>query len=361
MTRKQVLQQALDDLLLGNDPRSAIKYLREQLAQEGEQDRQLDQLIQERDHRDEIINKLCDAVLGPDRNEWSSMYSFEDAVREAEERMHALTQGVPVWYHAECADPDYSRFTQDKAEAHAIVSDKGGYVTELFAAAKQGKPPRFPAVLRKMWSGTEVQEWINENWSAGSGGTNTMTSQIHPDDIAVDKFAAAMKDKMAKQRAKGYGGWQDKDDCPAERLQKFLVDHIPKGDPVDVGNFAMMLFSRGEGTATQPNVNNQGGENGYLQVSDVGGWNARHDGIGASSYQGIKDANGVVVALAVAHSPNPLTSPSTEEHARRLVACWNACDQVGTNFLEAAAAQGGMRSIMKLADSAPASIEIPNQ
>ena len=27
------------------------------------------------------------------------------------------------------------------------------------------KPPQFPTVLRKMWSGTEVQEWINENWS----------------------------------------------------------------------------------------------------------------------------------------------------------------------------------------------------
>ena len=57
---------------------------------EQEQDRQIDQLIQERDHRDEIIDKLCDAVLGPDRYEWSSQYFFEDAVREVEERMAAL-------------------------------------------------------------------------------------------------------------------------------------------------------------------------------------------------------------------------------------------------------------------------------
>jgi transposase-like protein len=27
------------------------------------------------------------------------------------------------------------------------------------------KPPQFPTMLRKMWSGAEVQEWINENWS----------------------------------------------------------------------------------------------------------------------------------------------------------------------------------------------------
>lgn len=54
--------------------------------------------------------------------------------RIAELEAALAQQGEPAWYHAECADPDYSRFTQDKAEAYAIVSDKGGYVTELFAA-----------------------------------------------------------------------------------------------------------------------------------------------------------------------------------------------------------------------------------
>lgn len=70
----------------------------------------------------------------------------------------------------------------------------------------------------------------------------------HPDDAAIDRFAAAMKAKMAKQRSKGYGGWEDKADCPASRLQQMLVDHIAKGDPVDVANFTMMLWSRGEHT-----------------------------------------------------------------------------------------------------------------
>lgn len=67
----------------------------------------------------------------------------------------------------------------------------------------------------------------------------------HPDDIAINRFAVAMKAKMAKQRAKGYGGWNDPASCPTERLQQMLADHIPKGDPVDVGNFAMMLWNRG--------------------------------------------------------------------------------------------------------------------
>lgn len=71
----------------------------------------------------------------------------------------------------------------------------------------------------------------------------------HADDRVVDAFAAAMKAKLAQQRAKGYGDWQDKDKCPEGRLQKLLADHIPKGDPVDVANFAMFLWHRGESTA----------------------------------------------------------------------------------------------------------------
>lgn len=70
----------------------------------------------------------------------------------------------------------------------------------------------------------------------------------HADDIAIDKFAAAMKAKMAKQREKGYSGWDDKTVCSEERLQGLLLGHVAKGDPVDVGNFAMMLFNRGEQT-----------------------------------------------------------------------------------------------------------------
>lgn len=71
----------------------------------------------------------------------------------------------------------------------------------------------------------------------------------HSDDLAVDAFALAMKAKMKKQREKGYGGWEL---CPTERLQSLLFDHIGKGDPVDVGNFAMMLFNGKEKTALRP-------------------------------------------------------------------------------------------------------------
>lgn len=68
----------------------------------------------------------------------------------------------------------------------------------------------------------------------------------HDDDLGVDRFAAAMKAKLAEKRAEGYGGWNDADKCPPGRLAQLLHDHLAKGDPLDIGNFAMMLWNRGE-------------------------------------------------------------------------------------------------------------------
>lgn len=67
----------------------------------------------------------------------------------------------------------------------------------------------------------------------------------HSDDVAVDRFAAAMKAKLAQKRAEGRGGWDDPEQCPVERLAELLHKHVGKGDPVDVANFAMMLWCRG--------------------------------------------------------------------------------------------------------------------
>lgn len=74
-------------------------------------------------------------------------------------------------------------------------------------------------------------------------------STQHPDDLAVDRFAVAMKAKMALSRAKGRSGWENEEVCSADRLRTMMRDHINKGDAVDVGNFAMMLHQRGESTA----------------------------------------------------------------------------------------------------------------
>lgn len=70
---------------------------------------------------------------------------------------------------------------------------------------------------------------------------------MHKDDAAVDLFARAMKAKLKYAReVKGRHGWDDPNDSTAESLSRALRDHLEKGDPVDVANFCMMLYLRGE-------------------------------------------------------------------------------------------------------------------
>jgi len=93
-------------------------------------------------------------------------------------------------------------------------------------------------------------------WIAGAIQAGILADQVkalaalsqpeaHPDDLAVDRFANAMKAKLAKKRADGRGGWEDPD-CSEAILSRLLREHVEKGDPLDVGNFAMMLHQRGE-------------------------------------------------------------------------------------------------------------------
>jgi hypothetical protein len=83
--------------------------------------------------------------------------------------------------------------------------------------------------------------------------TPPQPADAHPDDIAVDRFAVAMKEKLASARAKGYHGWDDTSDPDMhEHLSTLLREHVEKGDPRDVANFAMFLHQRGESIAAQP-------------------------------------------------------------------------------------------------------------
>lgn len=86
---------------------------------------------------------------------------------------------------------------------------------------------------------------------AAGYATPSLISQ-EPDDLAVDRFAAAMKAKLARKREQGRGGWDDPAQCTVEFLTELLHEHVLKGDPVDVGNFAMMLFNRGALIPTRP-------------------------------------------------------------------------------------------------------------
>ena len=62
------------------------------------------------------------------------------------------------------------------------------------------------------------------------------------DDRCVDAVAKAIKAKLARSRGKGRGGWPD---CPPGELAHAMLDHVAKGDPVDVAAYAVFLANMG--------------------------------------------------------------------------------------------------------------------
>ena len=68
-------------------------------------------------------------------------------------------------------------------------------------------------------------------------------TQADIDNEAVDKLAQAMKNKLAKKREQGYKGWET---CKHGDLVQLLINHVDKGDPIDVANFCAFLFARCE-------------------------------------------------------------------------------------------------------------------
>ena len=193
----EVVNSCIDDYYLPKEKawlpeiEQAITSLRQAIAEAERQDQQIDQLISERDHAHEIIDKLCDAVLGADRHEWSSMYFFEDAVRDVEERMaeaegqekalqslhnenerlglykDAYAEQEPV---ARAWDEGYRFGVNDErmSEANIGIAGMGMKVEPARNNPYRTTPPQrtkvvFPTMLRKMWSGGEVQAWLDEN------------------------------------------------------------------------------------------------------------------------------------------------------------------------------------------------------
>jgi hypothetical protein len=104
----------------------------------------------------------------------------------------------------------------------------------------------------------------------------------HPDDEAVDRFAARMKWKLAKARAKGRSGWQDRAWTP-EAISQALREHVEKGDPTDVANYCMFLAARNE--PIYPAAQQPRGQ----AVSDEAVWQLAVDACAAACCEQVKD------------------------------------------------------------------------
>jgi hypothetical protein len=114
-----------------------------------------------------------------DRVEW--LHMMYESKRQEVDALLAAPQGEPVAYlytleyGATMADTRLSEHQLNYpfgvvGSDYLLKNDDGvSYVrqTPLYAAPQPAapvQPPKFPTMLRKMWSGSEVQQWINDNW-----------------------------------------------------------------------------------------------------------------------------------------------------------------------------------------------------
>ncbi|MEO1974889.1 MAG: hypothetical protein ABGX15_01920 [Paracoccaceae bacterium] len=157
---------------------------------------------------------------------WRERAEKADAERDAAEALNAL--------HIAKIEP-LRAFTKPLADTLWLQEEPN---------SREGLPEEWVAYLEEM--GDFSAHYIAKARELVNGAlTSPPPREQHPDDLAVDRFAVAMKAKIAKKRADGRGGWQDKDDCSQRFLSDLLRGHDDKGDPVDVANLAMMLHQRG--------------------------------------------------------------------------------------------------------------------
>lgn len=146
------------------------------------------------------------------------------------------------------------------AQLDGVASAARWVVRPLFTAepdllTDRDEAEEFADKILDLVLGTDRHEWTSRYGRADAlleveDKMATAAAPQHSDDVAVDRLAVAMKAKLAKQRDKGYGGWDDSE-YTREWLSQLLREHVDKGDPVDVANFCAFLSARGEGIATK--------------------------------------------------------------------------------------------------------------
>lgn len=152
---------------------------------------------------------------------------------------------------------NYMRLTgvgKDDARLFDVRVSRGAAETLAHEIGGLLLKPLVDAMQREFMNPTVKQDHRaerGEEWEERRDVARLARQTLHPDDFAVDAFAARMKAKLASARAKGRGGWDDPAQCSVETLQAMLRDHLVKGDPVDVANFCMMLEHYGASTRLQ--------------------------------------------------------------------------------------------------------------
>jgi len=85
-----------------------------------------------------------------------------------------------------------------------------------------------------------------------------VSGELHPDSaLLVQKFALAMAGKLLRNQEK-YGWLNEWNTRPWEdECRAGMMEHIKKGDPMDVAIYAAFMWYRGWNTAISTNHENQ--------------------------------------------------------------------------------------------------------
>jgi len=183
-------------------------------------------------------------------------FAAENQVFECDVAENEKLRGLLVRCDEYLVEKGVTRDAKLRREIRAALSQRA----EPVPAQDEQQPIRLPERKRTdhlpkeyktmtvVRAGIEAYNRALDDVAALNAAPIAQTEQQHPDDAAVDRFAAAMKAKLAAARAKGSGGWGDPNVCSVEFLAQLLVEHLAKGNAgtfEDVANFAMMLHQRG--------------------------------------------------------------------------------------------------------------------
>jgi len=185
---------------------------------------------------------IQDLHAGISRRDWNAVELAANRLRDDVEKTLAILAGTGIG----SLPDDYPRSELSTAALTAAFAAMPGPAVKVKKHLRhrvtgfRGNPLR---VVLSNGDEASVSQKLVDSFA------NPSPFDRHPDDLAVDRFAAAMKAKLAKKRADGFGGWDDPKQCHIDYLVSLLVEQIQERavlDPVDIANLSMMIHERGE-------------------------------------------------------------------------------------------------------------------
>jgi hypothetical protein len=172
--------------------------------------------------------------------------SGEDAKAVARAALEAAAR-VRAEANNECGEAAHPAPQPSRASTSLVDAEKA-FLDRVWPKLQNGCYRAHSSIPVEI-KGLDFNEFVRDGLCAVLEATARVREEAHPDDAAVDRFAAAMKAKLKWEREeRGRHGWNDPEVCSEKYLARLLIEHLAKGNDgnfEDVANFCMMLHQRG--------------------------------------------------------------------------------------------------------------------